>query len=243
MKVGIDIQSVNCQATGIKQYKSLGGTDFYYYKDAKNDEPNTLQRMYWENVSLRSMAKRDKIDILHIPGFAGPRARKPFKKVTTVHDVIGMIYPRNLAPISRFYWQRWLPACVKNSDYIIADSVHTKNDITRLLGMPEEKIGVIYLAVDSRFSPLERDNNQKDILTKYNIEKKYILNVGTIEPRKNILNLIEAFRLFTRASKNTDIQLVIAGKKGWDYDRCFARVKDLSMRESVIFCVSIVPST
>ena len=244
IRIGIDIQSVSGQVTGIgyytqnliKEYSSIPDADFCYYKSAKGDEPNTIDRMLWENIHLRSMAKRDKVDVLHVPGFAGPKSIGSIKKVTTVHDLIGMIYPQNLGLVSRFYWQRWLPACVKNSEHIIADSENTKKDIMRLLRIPEKAISVVYLAVDSRFKKIEKNNAQKEVLKKYKIDKKYILNVGTVEPRKNIINLIEAFRLFMQASDDTDMILVIAGKKGWDYQRCFSKAKDLDIAGSVIFC-------
>lgn len=244
MKIGIDTQSASGKATGIgyytrsliNEYKSFDGLSLFCYKNSSCAELNTGKRLLWENVSLMSMAKRDKIDILHVPGFAGPKRKGVFKKVTTVHDLIGMIYPRNLGCVSRFYWQKWLPACVKDSDHIIADSENTKNDILRLLRVPEEKVSVIYLAVDSRFKKLEKTPAHKLLLKKYDINNRYILNVGTVEPRKNIFNLIKAFKLFIGESHDKDMSLVIAGKKGWDYDRCLANARSLGVMDNMRFC-------
>jgi len=243
MKIGLDIQSTNTQATGIgyytrsliKEYNNFKGVDFCYYKDQAEGEFNTIRRIYWESITLRRTALKDKVDILHIPGFAGPLLKGKFKKVTTVHDLIGMIYPNNLAPISRFYWQKWLPACVKNSDHIIADSENTKNDIIRLLGLPREKISVIYLAVDKIFKPADRQESKNLLKKNYNIAKPFILNVGTVEPRKNISLLIEAFYEYKRLNKD-ELILVIVGKKAWDYKRCCDIINKLNISEYVIFC-------
>lgn len=244
MKIGIDIQSITSRPTGIgyytqrliEKYSALNDIEFVYYKNEKKEELNTLERVCWENILLKSKAKKDAVDILHIPGFAGPAKRGKYKRVTTVHDLIGMIYPQNLSPISRFYWQRWLPLCVKKSDFIIADSQNTKNDIIKFINFPAEKIKVIYLAADERFKPVEKSDTNRNILDKYNIAKKYILNVGTIEPRKNIPNLISAFAVYLKETCAADLSLVIAGKKSWGYPQCFSKVQELNLKEKIIFC-------
>ena len=159
LKIGIDIQSTLGSKTGIgcyvsnliQQLQSNKDYRFCYYEDPTKKDFDTLGRMRWENMRISQLAKKDKIDLLHIPGFAGPFARSNFKKVTTVHDLIGLVYPQNLAAVSRFYWQRWLPACIRRSDFIIADSENTKKDIISFLGFDADKIKVIYLAADSSF--------------------------------------------------------------------------------------------
>jgi glycosyltransferase involved in cell wall biosynthesis len=141
-----------------------------------------------------------------------------------------------MAPISRFYWQRWLPACVRNSDIIIADSDNTKQDIIKFLKVAPEKIKVVYLAASENFKPLPKTDSQKSQLKRYGIARRYILNVGTIEPRKNIPLLIEAFGGYIKESKQNSLLLVIAGKKGWDYQRCLQKVKEVGLEDNVIFC-------
>lgn len=244
MKIALDIQSVAQQCTGIgyytraliREYNSVEGIDFYYYRDSRKADLDTLERLSWENLSLRNRARKDDVDILHIPGFAGPYLKGRFKRITTVHDLIGMIYPRNLAPVSRFYWQKWLPACVKRSDFIIADSENTKKDIVKFLNISAEKIKVICLAADERFKPIDKSSQQRQSLKDYGIDKDYILNVGTIEPRKNITGLIEAFGGYLKESRREDLLLVIAGKKGWDYQKCYQKAVELGLKDRVIFC-------
>lgn len=244
MKIGIDIQSTIGFRTGIgyyasallERFKNFKDMDLYCYKNNSDKDLNTIKRIYWENISLPRLFDKDDLDILHVPGFAGPLFANRVKKVTTVHDLIGMIYPQNLAPVSRFYWQRWLPACVKNSHMIIADSENTKKDIIRLLNIPQDRIRVIYLAANRSFSVIPDKEKERDRLKKYGINTKYILNVGTVEPRKNIKNLILAFAMYLNNSRARELSLVIAGKKGWAYDESLKAAIDAGIRQNVIFC-------
>ncbi len=244
MRVGIDIQSTVGFRTGIGYYasalterlKDFKGLDLYCYKNNSDKDFNTIKRIYWENISLLRLFGKDGIDILHVPGFAGPIFAKGIKKITTVHDLIGMIYPQNLAPISRFYWQVWLPACVRNSNMIIADSENTKKDIIRLLNIRQDRIRVIYLAANRSFSVIAYKGRQRDRLKKYGINTRYILNVGTIEPRKNVANLIRAFAGYLNNSRMWELSLVIVGKKGWAYNEALKTAIDMGVRENIIFC-------
>ena len=242
MKIGIDIQSTVGRKTGIGYYaRSLlhefdrrGDVDYNCYSDQRCMDMNSLQRVIWENLKLSKMAAKDNADILHIPGFAGPMFRRGFKKVTTVCDLIGMIYPENLSTVSRFYWQRWLPACVKNSDSIIAISEHTKHDIMRLLDVPAEKIHVTLLASDSRFRPMDDRDEMEMVRKKYGLPAEFALNVGTVEPRKNICGLIKAYAGYVKGGDD-DLDLVIAGKKGWGYERALETVKECGLEGRISF--------
>jgi glycosyltransferase involved in cell wall biosynthesis len=240
MRIGIDAGSASGRSTGIGFYtrnlidyvEKTGEASFERFVSGK-DDLNTLERIKWENIGLLKSASKKKIDLLHVPGFAGPMFNFGIRTVTTVHDLIGMIYPENLGLISRFYWQRWLPACVKNSDLIIADSENTKNDIIRLLGVPEEKICVILLAVDDRFCPLETATLDT-VREKYGLPNKFMLNVGTIEPRKNILGLVDAFSGYVN-DYSGEMDLVLVGKKDWGYEQVKEKVEKLGLESRVVF--------
>ena len=246
IRVGIDIQSTIGSKTGIGYYtfylakslQEISGLQLFYYKkdSASNSDLNTPQRIFWENVLLARKFAKDKLDLIHIPGFAGPRCKTKIKRVTTVHDLIGMIYPENLSLVSKFYWQKWLPACVKVSDFIIADSENTKKDIIRLLHFPPESIKTVYLAVDTKFKPMQKSTEMREVLKKYGIDRRFILHVGTVEPRKNISGLIEGFSRYLRESKEKDTLLVLAGKKGWDYNNCLTKVAGCGLKGKVVFC-------
>lgn len=240
MKIGIDAQSTLGKPTGLGIYTSnlaehmeKTGEITICRFDKGGDDLNTAERIKWENFGLVSMSREENVDLLHVPGFAGPMFRGAERKVTTVHDLIGMIYPSNLGMVSRFYWQKWLPACVKRSDLIIAVSENTKRDIIRLLGVPEERIRVVLNAVSDGFKPCKDENEISRVKSKYGLPDEFMLNVGTIEPRKNIPVLIEAFNSYS-ADKG-GMRLVLAGKKDWGYEAAKKRMDELNISRNVIF--------
>lgn len=242
MKIGIDIQSTVGSKTGIGYYASnlvekltsMREVDVVVYKDERLPELNTVRRIFWENATLPALVKNDNLDIFHVPGFAGPRVKGKTKKITTICDLIGVLYPENLNIVSRFYWQKWLPYCVKNSDAMIAISEHTKKDIMKLLGVPAEKIHVILLAADRKFRPIEDGKIPGFIRGKYGLPDEFFLTAGTIEPRKNIVGLVEAFSAYISGS-GSGISLVIAGKKDWGYEKVREKVDELGIADKVIF--------
>jgi glycosyltransferase involved in cell wall biosynthesis len=242
MRVGIDVRSSRGRKTGIGFYvhnlvnglQEHGGLQVSLYGLKGDSDLNTPQRMFWENFTLPSEIRKDELDIFHFPGFAGSMGSGKHKKVTTVCDLIGMIYPRNLAPVSRFYWQKWLPACIKNSDALIAISEHTKADIVRILGIPENKIHVTLLAADSVFRPMYDAERLKTISQKYRLPKNFMLTLGTVEPRKNLSRLVKAFTGYVRRTES-DLHLLIAGKADWGYQEVAGVVGEEGVESKVKF--------
>ena len=112
----------------------------------------------------------------------------------------------------------------------MAISKSTKDDIVKNYAVDPEKITVTYIGYDGKlFKPQSKDKVE-GVKKIYKIKGDYIIFVGTLQPRKNIERLIEAFE------KNThSLQLVIVGKKGWLYDSIFKKVKDLDIEKRVIF--------
>jgi glycosyltransferase involved in cell wall biosynthesis len=118
---------------------------------------------------------------------------------------------------------------VKKADAIIADSHSTRRDIIEFFKVDEKKIKVIHLGVESRFRPI---SNVEGYRTRNNLPTKMILNIGTLEPRKNVVTLIRAFkRLQGRGFKN--YVLIIAGEKGWLYKKIFEEIKSSGMERSI----------
>ncbi|KEY19946.1 glycosyltransferase family 4 protein [Kaistella antarctica] len=130
----------------------------------------------------------------------------PIKKIVTIHDLIFMRFPQYYSFFDRkiHFWK--FKKAVEQADLIIAISDQTKRDIIQYLKVPEEKIRVIYQGCHHAF----KENQSEEFLTstkeKYNLPKRFILNVGTIEERKNLLNIVKAIN-------GTKIPLVVIGKK------------------------------
>ena len=221
MRIGIDVQASQGRLTGLGVYtknlaKSLldahqNGFEFHLFKKEQSGDWNTFRRLYWENADLPKRAKKERIELLHVPAFSPPRL-KPCKLVATVHDLIGMIFPNQKGWPSRFYWGRWLPESLRGADALIADSENTKKDLLLHVRFPEKKIWVIYPSGHEGFEPLHDHSAARFIRERFAIEEKYFIAVGTLEPRKNLLRVIEAFLNFcTRKARDSKYHLVIVG--------------------------------
>jgi len=169
-------------------------------------------------VDVRSV-DLSKYDIIHYQKFHPYFFSFPFSKVRpsvlTIHDLIYLIYPRNYpAGIKgklRYIIQRFL---VKKMDAIITISETSKKDIVRFLGVPQEKIHVIYLAPRKIFRKLKIENYKLKIQKRYGLPERFVLYVGDVNYNKNISTLAEACKL-------AKMPLVIVGKQAAsaDFDR------------------------
>lgn len=173
-------------------------------------------------------------DIVFLPNiiFAGISSRA--KLILTVHDLSFERYPQYFSWKRRF-WHIFVNAkkiCQK-AEKIIAISDSTRKDIIELYKIPERKIECIYSATGEKFRVIDRnDANLIKIKAKYQLPYKFILFLGTIEPRKNVIGLIEAFEEFQEKSENgkndqlKKYNLVIAGSKGWMNKKIFSKIKN-----------------
>ncbi|WP_018676318.1 glycosyltransferase family 4 protein [Riemerella columbina] len=131
---------------------------------------------------------------------------KKIKKVVTIHDLIFMRFSQFYSFFDRkiHYWK--FKKAAESADLVIAISEQTKRDIIEFLGISEDKIRVVYQGCHAAFkTEISQDLKQK-ITNKYELPERFILNVGTIEPRKNLLSVVKALR-------ETEIPLVVVGKK------------------------------
>ncbi len=152
--------------------------------------------------------------------------------VLTVHDLIFRRYPRHHKRLNRWYLNATMPLFCRRADHIIAVSEQSKRDVIAAYGIPPDKITVIYEAADPRFCP-QPVETVAAVRARYRLPERYLLFVGTIEPRKNLGRLLAAFERL-HAAGLTDA-LVIVGKRGWLYDDFFARLENSPAKGAVIF--------
>jgi glycosyltransferase involved in cell wall biosynthesis len=173
-----------------------------------------------------------KADIFHGTNFTYTPIVKG-KTVITIHDLAYMKYPETTSERIYKHHSNWVPWSARKCDRIIADSHQTKADITELLGIPGEKIDVIHLAADERFRPMST-NEVRPVLDKYHLPPNYILFVGTLEPRKNLLGLLKAYYALKQNCDYSE-KLVIVGAKGWKFSPIFQWIEEKALQEDVIF--------
>ncbi|HEX2171918.1 MAG TPA: glycosyltransferase family 1 protein [Dehalococcoidia bacterium] len=140
------------------------------------------------------------VDVFHEPDFVLPPVRAP-RRVVTVHDLSYEVLPDLAHPAVYRYLTQAVPRSLARADRIIAVSESTKRDLQRLLGVPEERIAVIYEGVDPSFRP-EPDASDAGIRARLALPDRYLLSVGTIQPRKNYTGLLEACERVWQASSS-----------------------------------------
>jgi len=172
------------------------------------------------------------LDIFHSPDFVLPPVRRA-KTMLTVHDLSFIRYPQCADANLRAYLNKVVPRSVHRADLVLADSQSTKDDLAELLDVDADKIEVVYPGVEERFHPIEDQSHLKEVRERYNLPPRFVLGLGTLQPRKNFTRLIEAFADLRFAI--SDLHLVIAGGKGWLYEEIFATVERLGLEEKVVF--------
>ncbi len=151
--------------------------------------------------------------------------------VLTVHDLIYHLFPAYHKRLNYWYLNAAMPLFVRRADQIITVSQSTKRDLMRVYGVPGEKISVIYEAASPDFRPATPEA-VAGARAAYNLPDHYILAIGTIEPRKNLIRLVDALRLLRK--KDPSLSLVIVGSAGWLYQDFFQHVEKLEEPRSVL---------
>ena len=189
-----------------------------------------------ERYTLPWELRRTRLTVLHSPDFIAPKGR--WRKVITVHDLAYLRMPWLLTAQSRRYYGR-IRQAVAEADAVIAVSEATARDLGDLVKAPSEKVHVIYEAADPTLTPMPRDEAQVLVEERYGVSGPFVLFVGTIEPRKNLLSLVQAVALLRR---ELPIRLVAVGAPGWLSQPEFATLRDQAARDGVAFLGAVPPS-
>ncbi|KKP85742.1 MAG: Glycosyl transferase group 1 [Candidatus Roizmanbacteria bacterium GW2011_GWA2_35_8] len=184
-------------------------------------------KFLWSQIFLpfRLYRKKD-IDVFYSPAHYLPRFC-PVPQVVTIHDLAYLFFPQDFLKKDLYQLKFWTKYSIDSAKRIIAVSKTTKKDLMNSYHIPSSKIKVIYNGYEKKH--LLSESKLKTDLTK----NPYILYVGTLQPRKNITTLIKAFSRLKLLYPET--KLVIAGKKGWLYDKIYRSVDKLGMEDDVYF--------
>jgi glycosyltransferase involved in cell wall biosynthesis len=205
------------------------------YVAAAWPESKPRARVTWEQMRLPALLRERHIDVFHSPANVLPELLpRECAGVVTLHDLAFLRYPQMLTQAKRLYHRAFTTRSLKRAALIIANSDSTKRDAVELVGIPPERIQTVYLCIDARFSYVITDEEIASFRQRTGLEGGYILYLGTLEPRKNILALLEAYALLRKIHQRSE-KLVLAGGKGWLYDQIFERVKALGLETEVRF--------
>ena len=192
-----------------------------------------VRRIAWEQFALPGTLRTLGIDVFHAPANVLP-ARLPCPSVVTVHDLAFMRYPQFFRPARRLYQRRLTARSVARATHVVAVSESTKRDLIELMRVPEERLHVIYPGIAADFQPVGDPKILASFRAKHGLPERYLLYLGTLEPRKNLLTLVEAYaRLHGQMADAPP--LLLAGAKGWYYEPLFSRVRALGLERFVVF--------
>jgi len=192
----------------------------------------TMARLLWEQTLLPfAVCRKYKVFLLFSPNYTAPLFHPGLRSVVTIHDLsffpMADYYPR-----SRRFFRQIIRLSVKFSDRVISVSHFTKDDILKYIGPYGKKTSVIHEAADTKFLNEPTDEEISALRQKYKINKKNILFIGFMEPRKNLERLLCAFSII---KDKVEHDLVIAGGQGWWYEPTYRKVKELGISERVVF--------
>lgn len=214
------------------QENDLSLQDNFLIKKLGLLEQNPYQRIWWEQFHLSKVLTRLKIDLLHSPSQV-TLLNSSTKLILTIHELTYLIYPEFLPKHKYLYYRYFVPLSIYKADKIIAVSDNLKKDILRFFKLPQDKIEVIYCGVNHIFRPIDKNIAKNAIRKRFGITDDYILYVGTIEPKKNLKRLIEAYYQLKKDVNR--YKLVIAGPKGWLYSEIYKTIKKLNIANDIIF--------
>lgn len=203
---------------------------------------NRLMTAMWHRLRLPLPVEAfaGRLDLFHAPDFVAPPTLRA-RRFITVHDLTFLVVPELAHPKLAAYLRSAVPRAVRSADHIFADSEATSSDLQRLLDVPAAKISVVYVGREAMFRPFqaaERAAARVALGAAGVPPGPYILSVGTIEPRKNHVGLLEAYAQVVRAG--APHRLIIAGKRGWLDEPVFATISRLDLGDRVVL-LNFVP--
>ncbi|MBI3366483.1 glycosyltransferase family 4 protein [Candidatus Roizmanbacteria bacterium] len=236
IKVGVSVYTSNL----LKYFKSYSSTEIQFKvflrRKPSEDLPaeNTYYkyeivpgRFLWSQIFLPlHLYMKKNIDVFFSPAHYAPRFC-PVSSIITIHDLSYLYYPQDFLKKDLYQLKNWTKYSIQNAKKIIAVSKTTKKDIVRSYEIQEGKVEVVYNGYERKVK-----SQKSKVKTEYS-KNPYILYVGTLQPRKNIATLIQAFAKFKKLYPK--FKLIIAGKKGWLYDQIFNEVSNLRFDRDIHF--------
>ena len=257
MIIGIDASRANIkQKTGVEWYsynlinelKKIDQNNHYilYSQDILLDElgilPNNFEnkilewpfKKMWTQIRLWHNANIDKNDYLFIPaGIIPAIPMKKYKIITTIHDIAFLEYPQYFSKKELILQKIGLKLATTQADKIITISNFSKQEIIKYTNSNPDKIFVTHLGYNNQKFFVEKNEEKfKNIKEKYNLPDKFIIYIGRIEEKKNIINQIKAFQKF-RAIHN-DYYFILIGHKGYNYDMIKKYLLDNGLYQNII---------
>lgn len=172
------------------------------------------------------------VDVLHVQYTAPPFCRIPV--VATIHDLAFEHMPETFTRRGSFQLKLTVRRTAQRAVRIATVSEYSRQDLLRTYQLPPEKVAVTYNGVEAHFTPESLPNETEDVRHRFGIKRDYLLAVGSLQPRKNLVRLIRVYAKLRSENENFTPQLVIVGRKLWLADDIFAEVRRQFWKDDVI---------
>ncbi len=210
--------------------KRLSSTDFAVpVRFSRISTTHPAKRILWEQCVLPGLLRRLGADLLHAPAFVGPLVSS-CPQVITVHDLSFLRHPEFFRRGNRLYLGTFTGIACRRAAAVIAVSQFTAQEVQQLLRVPAARVHTIYHGIDPRFRPLP-SAEVAAFRQKMQLPDRFVLYLGTLEPRKNLTQLVRAFARL----RDPEVHLVLAGGRGWLYEEVFVEVERLGLGARVHF--------
>ncbi|HET9479720.1 MAG TPA: glycosyltransferase family 1 protein [Pyrinomonadaceae bacterium] len=184
-------------------------------------------------LTLSAELRKHPVDVLHVQFTAPPFC--PCPVVVSIHDLSFEHLPQTFHRRSRTQLRLTVRHSARRADRILTLSEHTRGDIIETYRIDPEKITAIPLAAPAHFGPIADDKELQRVRHTYGIDRDYVLSVGSIQPRKNLVRLINAYASLRGVhTGNSFPKLVIVGKRAWLYDETLRALEETGVRDSVV---------
>ncbi len=188
----------------------------------------------WRLGPVTRQAAEDQIDIFH--GLSGETPiglkKRGIASIVTIHDLIYLSHPHYYSLFDRIIYKRKFQHATRNTDKIIAISEQTKRDIIKYLHVDEDKIEVVYQGCNKAYKAAYSTSEKKQVAQKFGLPDEFILNVGTLQERKNALLIVQAIR-------GTDMNLVLIGNEKSYARKIHAYIEAHNLNQQVIFLKNV----
>jgi glycosyltransferase involved in cell wall biosynthesis len=196
----------------------------------------------WTHLRLSTEMLIHPPEALFVPAHVLPLVHPP-ASIVTIHDLGHRHFPGMHTSSQRRYLEWSTRYHVRSAAHIIADSCATKRDLTTLYDADPEQVTVAYLGIEPSFGPPLDPQFIASVKQRHGLSGPYLLYVGTIQPRKNLLRLLDAFQhLLASDGTDNDLTLVLAGKQGWMSDGVLSRIRTLGLEQRVLLPGYVAPS-
>jgi glycosyltransferase involved in cell wall biosynthesis len=243
MLVGIDAsRSVSAQPTGTELYSRYlieallaRAPDRFSFRLYFNQSPQSKFQnrtseirvipfpRLWTHLRLSAEMMQHRPDLLFVPAHVLPIVH-PRRSIVTVHDLGYLYFPEAHPPRQRWYLDRSTRWHTRTAEHLLADSAATKRDLVEKYHADPDRITVAYPGLDPSIKRIDDPAAIARVRTKYHLDGDYLLHLGTIQPRKNLQRLIEAYNQLPREATNHP--LLLAGKPGWYSDQLLQQANE-----------------